>query len=90
MHVLGWWANTATYQAHLGFAGDGMVDVMVFLRVDQSAVHDFLGPFVTWTVRDNRALWTDRTQLPEPTVLVPFSPVGDQDARVITTAEWGP
>ncbi|QSE87878.1 AAA family ATPase (plasmid) [Rhodococcus pseudokoreensis] len=90
VHVLGWWANTATYQAHLGFAGDGMVDVMVFLRVDQSAVHDFLGPFVTWTVRDNRALWTDRTQLPEPTVLVPFSPVGDQDARVITTAEWGP
>ncbi|NRI68617.1 hypothetical protein FEZ60_24170 [Rhodococcus sp. MS16] len=89
VHFLGWWTNAATYQAHLGFGGEGMVDVMAFLRADQSTVQDFLGPFVTWSVRDNRALWVDRTQLANPTVIIPFSPVDRADVSAYSTAEWG-
>ncbi|CAM3804414.1 FtsK/SpoIIIE domain-containing protein [Smaragdicoccus niigatensis] len=79
VHVIGWWTNAATFSSHVGIGGDRYVDAMVFLRLDRSSVQGFLGPFVNWTVRDNRALWYDRTQLPEPVTIVPCAPTEDLD-----------
>ncbi|WP_130013919.1 FtsK/SpoIIIE domain-containing protein [Serinicoccus sediminis] len=88
VHLLGWWANPATYAAHLGFGSSGYVDAHAMLRLDQSAVQDILGPFVRWSVRSNRALVADRTQS-DPTIVVPFAPVSAADRRALLSAEWG-
>lgn len=88
VHILAWWSNAATFKAHLGFGGEGYVESMIMLRLDQGAVQEFLGPFVTWSVRDNRGLVSDRTQLPEPTTVVPFSPLSARDSKALLNADW--
>jgi hypothetical protein len=88
VHVIGWWSNAATFKSHIGFGGDGFVESLIMLRLDQGAVQDFLGPFVTWSVRDNRGLVADRTQLAEPTTVVPFAPVTQRDSKVILNQDW--
>ncbi|TFB71879.1 hypothetical protein E3O06_11500 [Cryobacterium glaciale] len=88
VHVIGWWANAGTYKTHLGYLSDGWIATQLLLRLDQSSVQDLLGPFVEWTVRDNRALLSDSTQLAEPTVVVPFVPLGDRDSALFTNADW--
>lgn len=88
VHLLAWWASTAAFRAQIGFDGGGYLETLVLLRLDQSAAQELLGPFVTWSVRDNRALVSDRTQLPEPTAVVPFAPVLAGDARALLAADW--
>lgn len=88
VHVIGWWSNAATFKSHIGFGGDGFVESLIMLRLDQGAVQDFLGPFVTWSLRDNRGLVADRTQLAEPTTVVPFAPVTQRDSKTILSADW--
>lgn len=89
IHLLGWWANPATFRSHIGFGGEGFIDTMLILRLDQSTVQDLLSsPFITWSVRDNRGLISDRTQLPEPTTIVPFSPLTIRDASLLAKTEW--
>lgn len=80
LHVLGSWTNLATFKNHIGYGNDGYIDCMVMLRLDQNAVQDLLGPFVAWSVRDNRGLAIDRTQLEVPTTIVPFSPLTPETA----------
>ncbi len=88
-HVFGWWANAATFKAHIGFGGEGFIDTMLMLRIDQSSVQELLAsPFVTWSPRDNRGLLADRTQLPEPLTIIPFSPLTARDAAEIARADW--
>lgn len=89
IHVLGWWANAATFKSHIGFGGEGFIDAMLMLRIDQSTVQELLSsPFVTWSVRDNRGLFADRTQLPEPTTLIPFSPLTPRDTTELSKTDW--
>ncbi|WP_404290728.1 FtsK/SpoIIIE domain-containing protein [Glutamicibacter arilaitensis] len=88
VHLLGWWANAATFSSHIGFGGEGFIDALLMLRIDQSSVQEFLGPFVNWSVRENRGLLTDRTQLSEPTTVIPFVPVSTRDASVIAKTDW--
>jgi S-DNA-T family DNA segregation ATPase FtsK/SpoIIIE len=88
VHVIGSWTNAATFKSHLGFGGDGFVETMVMLRMDQGAVQELLGPFVSWSVRDNRGLASDRTQLAEPMTIVPFSPLEAQDVQAVLRADW--
>lgn len=88
VHVLGWWANAATFRSHIGFGGEGFIDALLMLRLDQSSVQEILGPFVNWSVRHNRGLLADRTQLPEPTVIIPFAPVTPRDASAIAKTDW--
>jgi len=88
VHLLGWWANAATFSSHIGFGGEGFIDALLMLRLDQSSVQEFLGPFVNWSVRDNRGLLADRTQLPEPTTIIPFAPVTTRDASTIAKTDW--
>lgn len=88
VHMIGWWSNAATFKSHIGFGGEGFVESLVMLRLDQGAVQDFLGPFVTWSVRDNRGLVADRTQLAEPTTIVPFAPLSQRDSKLVLNHDW--
>ena len=89
IHLLGWWANAATFKAHIGFGGEGFIDALLMLRIDQSSVQEMLSsPFISWSVRDNRGLLSDRTQLPEPTSIIPFSPVTVRDAAAMAKTDW--
>ena len=88
VHLIAWWSNAATFKSHLGFGGEGFVETLLMLRLDKSAVQDFLGPFVTWSVRDNRGLLSDRTQLAEPLVIVPFAPLENRDATLFLNSDW--
>ncbi|MDT0197336.1 FtsK/SpoIIIE domain-containing protein [Arthrobacter sp. AB6] len=88
-HLLGWWANAATFKSHIGFGGEGFIDAILMLRIDQSTVQELLSsPFVTWSVRDNRGLFADRTQLPEPTTVIPFSPLTARDTTELGKTDW--
>jgi S-DNA-T family DNA segregation ATPase FtsK/SpoIIIE len=88
-HLLGWWANAATFKAHIGFGGEGFIDTMLMLRIDQGSVQELLSsPFVVWSPRDNRGLLADRTQLPEPLAIIPFSPLTVRDAAELARTDW--
>ncbi len=88
VHVIGWWSNAASFKSHIGYGGEGFVDSLLMLRLDQAGVQEFLGPFVTWSVRDNRGLLTDRTQLTEPTLIIPFAPLDARDTATLSNTEW--
>ena len=89
IHLLGWWANVATFKSQIGFGGEGFIDAMLMLRLDQSTVQELLSsPFVTWSVRDNRALFSDRTQISEPTKVIPFSPLTAPDLMEFRKTDW--
>ncbi|UKA53422.1 hypothetical protein LFT45_17095 [Arthrobacter sp. FW305-BF8] len=87
-HFLGWWSSGATYKSHIGFGGDGYFDALLLLRMDQAAAQGLLGPFVRWSVRDNRGLLMDRAHLAEPTVVVPFAPLTPGDSKAFLTMDW--
>lgn len=88
VHVLGWWANAATFSSHIGFGGAGYIDALLMLRIDQNSVQEFLGAFVNWSVRDNRGLLSDRTQLSGPVTIIPFTPVTVRDVTTLTKTDW--
>ncbi|MGY1846789.1 FtsK/SpoIIIE domain-containing protein [Blastococcus sp. SYSU DS1021] len=79
VHLLGWWANVRAYTDQLGLEAGGMVDTLAVLRVSPQDVLDLFGPFVSWTGPSNRALVRDVAQAGQPTVVVPFAPVTDED-----------
>nr|WP_254701006.1 FtsK/SpoIIIE domain-containing protein [Curtobacterium pusillum] len=89
VHVLGWWTNVATWKAHIGLMNEGSIDGLLLLRLDRSATADAVGPLVPWTVRDNRGLLLDSTQRPEPTVIVPSSPLAAGQAAAFAATDWG-
>ncbi|HEY4225758.1 MAG TPA: FtsK/SpoIIIE domain-containing protein [Pseudolysinimonas sp.] len=88
VHLLGWWANAATFRSHIGFGGEGFIDAMLMLRLDQGTVQELLSPFVTWSVRDNRGLLSDRTGLAAPTTIIPFSPLTMPDVSAVSKTDW--
>ena len=58
------------------------------LRIDSNAVSDLLGPYATWSVRNNRGLLTDRTQLGEPIPFVPFATITAADVKNVLATAW--
>jgi DNA segregation ATPase FtsK/SpoIIIE, S-DNA-T family len=88
LHLLGWWANAATFRSHIGYGGEGFIDALLMLRLDQSTVQELLSPFITWQIRDNRGLLSDRTQLPEPITIIPFAPLTPREASALDRTDW--
>ena len=88
IHFIGWWANVASYSAHLGYEGEGYMGTKVILQLDESRTRELLGPFVNWAAKENRALVTDETQLMSPTAIIPYSPITKQDFAKMMTEDW--
>lgn len=88
VHLIGWWANSGTYLAQRGYQGGDWIKNQLLLRLDLRAAQEILGPFVEWSVRDNRGLLSNPSQLGEPTMLIPFAPIGNRDSALFTTIDW--
>lgn len=86
-HVLGWWANAATYQNHLGFDG-GPCDAVVVTRLDRRSVAELMGHTVEWNSPNNRALLFDQTYAPQPATIVPVAALADDDRVLLRKFEW--
>lgn len=89
VHFIGWWSNIASYSSHIGYGNEGYIETKIILRLDESATQSVLGPFVHWSVRENRALVLDQTQLTEILTIIPFSPITKEDVQKITSSYWG-
>lgn len=88
IHFIGAWTNVNTYQNHLGFGNDGCFETKIILRLNEASTQTILGPFVHWSVKDNRALVSDVTQLQEPVVIVPFMPITRDIINKIRSFSW--
>ncbi len=88
VHFIGAWTNMNTYQNHLGFGNEGYIETRIILRLNESSTQSLLGPFVHWSVRDNRALVSDATQLEEPQVIVPFVPLTRNVVNKVLSYNW--
>ena len=88
VHFLGWWANVAMFKEHLGFGNDGYLGTRILLRMDTDTAREVLGPFVNWSVRDNRAYIHDSTDLASDAVVMPIMPFSDRDCGVIEAEAW--
>lgn len=89
VHVLSWWANAATFGAHMGYGGSAHFDAFLLLGMDLATAQTVLGPFVKWSVRDNRGLLVDRTQRAEAITVVPFASLTSRDSATLLAADWG-
>lgn len=88
VHFLGWWSNVAMFKEHLGFGNDGYLGTRILLRMDTDTAREVLGPFVNWSVRDNRAYIHDSTDLASDAVVMPIMPFSDRDCGVIEAEAW--
>lgn len=88
IHFLGWWSNVAMFKEHLGFGNDGYLGTRILLRMDTDTSREVLGPFVNWSVRENRAYIHDSTDLPSDAVVMPIMPFTDRDCGVIEAEAW--
>lgn len=78
VHFLCWWSNAKLYQAHIGFSGDGYIGTKILLRMDNDTAREILGPFVKWSVRNNRAYIHDSSDLPADETVIPALPMTDR------------
>lgn len=88
VHFICWWSNISTYKTHLGFGNDGYFNTKVLLRMDTDTSRDVLGPFVNWSVRENRAYVHDNSELPSDEVVIPLIPVNNRICGIIESEEW--
>lgn len=88
IHFLGWWSNVTLFKEHLGFGNDGYLGTKILLRMDSDLAHDVLGPFVNWSVRDNRAYIHDASDLAADAVVMPIMPLTARDCGVIEAEVW--
>lgn len=79
IHTLASWSSASALQDQLGFSAPSFLEGLLFLRTDRSSVQDFLGPFINWSVRPNRGLFADRTQLARPVTIKPCRPFHQSD-----------
>lgn len=87
VHFICWWSNVATFNSHLGFGNDGYFNTKILLRMNSDSAKDVLGPFINWSVRDNRALIHDESDLKNDEIVIPFIPMtrrvcGQMEAEV--------
>jgi len=88
VHLLGWWSSIGVYRTHLGFDAAVEIDSILALRVSQRDVVDLMGHTVTWHPRDNRGLFYDRQEHPQPLTIVPMSPLDRATAHRILRMDW--
>ena len=88
IHFLGWWSNVSMFKEHLGFGNDGYLGTRILLRMDTDTAREVLGPFVNWSVRDNRAYIHDSSDLASDAVVMPIMPFSDRDCGVIEAEAW--
>lgn len=88
VHLICWWSNISTFNTHLGFGNDGYVGTKILLRMDTETARDVLGPFVNWSVRDNRAYIHDSSDLAADAVVMPLLPITDRVCGIIEAEDW--
>jgi len=84
VHFICWWSNVGAYKNHMGFGNDGYFGTKILLRMDSDTSRDVLGPFISWSVRENRAYIHDNSELPEDEVVIPMMPM---DTRLCGSME---
>lgn len=88
VHFICWWSSVSTYKNHLGFGNDGYFGTKVLLRMDTDTSRDVLGPFITWSVRENRAYVHDDSTLTSDEVVVPLMPMNNRICGMIESEDW--
>lgn len=88
VHFICWWANESTYKTHLGFGNDGYFETKILLRMDTDTSRDVLGPFISWSVRENRAYVHDNSELPSDEVVLPLMPMNNRMCGIIESEGW--
>lgn len=88
IHFICWWSNVTMFKNHIGFNSDGYIGTKILLRMDADTAHDILGPFVNWSVRDNRAYIHDSSDLATDSVVMPLLPISDRISGVIEAEVW--
>lgn len=88
VHFICWWSSVSTYKNHIGFGNDGYFETKILLRMDCDTSRDVLGPFITWSVRENRAYVHDNSELPSDEVVIPLMPVNNRICGIIESEGW--
>lgn len=88
IHFLCWWSNVTMFKNHVGFNSDGYIGTKILLRMDTDTARDILGPFVNWSVRDNRAYIHDSSDLSADSVVMPAIPIADRICGLIEAEAW--
>lgn len=88
VHFICWWTNVSTYKAHLGFGNDGYFETKILLRMDTDTSREVLGPFVSWSVRENRAYVHDNSELPSDEVVIPLMPMNNRICGIVESEGW--
>lgn len=88
VHFICWWSNVNSYKSQMGFDNDGYVGTKILLRMDTDTARDIMGPFVNWSVRDNRAFIHDSSDLDEDVVVMPVMPFTDRVCGSIEAGVW--
>lgn len=88
VHFICCWSNVGIYKSHIGFDGDGYFGTKVLLRMDGDTAREVMGPFVSWGLRNNRALIRNSSDLAEDTVVMPLLPISDRVCGMIESVEW--
>ena len=88
VHFVCWWSNVSTYKNHLGFGNDGYFETKTLLRMDTDTSRDVLGPFINWSVRDNRAYVHDNSELPSDEVVIPIMPLNNRIYGIVESEGW--
>jgi len=88
VHFMCWWSNVSMYKNHIGFSSDGYIGTKILLRMDTDTARDILGPFVNWSVRDNRAYIHDSSDLATDSVVMPLLPITDRVSGLIEAEAW--
>ncbi|GAA3755746.1 hypothetical protein HDA32_004138 [Spinactinospora alkalitolerans] len=86
-HLLAWWSSVRVMNEHVGLEAQDTIDGILGLRISGRDVQDLFGPLVTWNPRGPRGLLHDRTG-GEPTTIVPFGPITEDDVRALTAEPW--
>lgn len=88
VHLMCWWSNVNTFKTHIGFNSDGYIGTKILLRMDTDTARDVLGPFVNWSVRDNRAYIHDSSDLAIDYTVMPSLPISDRVCGLIEAEAW--
>lgn len=88
VHFICWWSNVSTYKTHLGFGNDGYFETKILLRMDTDSSRDVLGPFISWSVRENRSYVHDNSELPTDEVVIPLIPMNNRVCGIVESERW--
>ena len=88
VHFICWWSNVSTYKTHLGFGNDGYFKTKILLRMDTDTSRDVLGPFISWSIRENRSYVHDNSELTADEVVIPLIPMNNRICGIVESEEW--